>query len=69
MNRRPLVSRGYTIINNKTMPGSIGAHFRELHNAMGQKYQAQYTQKGISEVHAHEGQEAKGRAEKESRMH
>ena len=47
------------------MPGSIGAHFREFHNATGRKYQVHYTQKGIAKVHFHERLEGKGRVDKE----
>ena len=64
MHRCPLPSCGHSIINNKTMPSSIRAHFREYHNTTGQKYQVYFNQKGSTKVYTHEGQETKGKQDK-----
>ena len=53
MYRCPLSSCGHAVINNKTVPGSIGAHLREYHGGNGQKYQVHYMHKGQNTVYQH----------------
>ena len=53
MYRYPYNSCGHSIINNKTVPASISAHFREYHGAIGQQYQVHYTYKGHTAVYHH----------------
>ena len=53
MYRCPLSSCGHAVINNKTAPGSIGAHLREYLGGNGQKYQVHYMHKGQNTVYQH----------------
>ena len=53
MYRCPFKICGYSVINNKTIPGSIGAHLREYHSSTGRQYHVHYVQKGHSIVYQH----------------
>ena len=53
MYRCPFKIRGYSVINNKTIPGSIGAHLREHRSSTGRQYHVRYVHKGHSIVYQH----------------